>query len=187
MKIALIDSYDSFTFNIAHYLERFVEQCDVIPVDQVSINQLESYDRIVLSPGPGLPNERVELYEVIKSYYTRKPILGICLGHQAIAEFFNAQLFNMKEVHHGFARNMLLSNDELWETLPKAIKSARYHSWAVSQKNFSDDLKVIAIDAENKHIMAIKHKSYPIIGLQFHPESVLTENGLQIIENWIKY
>lgn len=187
MKVIIIDNYDSFTYNIMHYIEQYVNVCNVIKVDELVIDHIETYDKIVFSPGPGLPKDRPILNEIIKQYQGRKPILGICFGHQAIAEYFGSELFNMDEVHHGVSRSTkICTHSTIFKDLPEEIKTGRYHSWAVNSDTLSNDLKVLAIDKEQKTIMALEHKIYDIIGIQFHPESVLTEHGLKMIENWLK-
>ena len=186
MKILIIDNYDSFTYNIAHYVEQFVKTCEVIKIDQIKIKDIDDFDKIILSPGPGLPNERPVQNKIIETFYKSKPILGICLGHQALAEYFGSKLFNMKEVHHGVARDTKITvSDYLWETISPNFKSGRYHSWAIDSNNISEELEIIASDTESEIIMAFRHKKYDIRGIQFHPESILTENGLQIIKNWV--
>lgn len=187
MKVLIIDNYDSFTYNIAHYVEQFACLCHVIKIDEIELETIETYDKIILSPGPGLPSERPLLNEIIERFHQKKPILGICLGHQAIAEYFGCQLFNMPEVHHGIAKkNQILISDYLFEHLPQTFNTGRYHSWAVDSIDFSDALDITIEDSENKTIMAFSHKHLDIKGVQFHPESVLTEHGLKIIENWVK-
>jgi len=186
MKVLIIDNYDSFTYNIAHYVEQFAEVCKVIKVNHINIEDIDKFDKIILSPGPGLPSERPIQNEIIKQFYKSKSILGICLGHQAIAEYFGAKLFNMNEVHHGIARETITTkSDYLWNKVNSNFKSGRYHSWAVSLENLPKDFEVIANDKASKTIMAFRHKKYDIRGIQFHPESILTENGLQIIKNWV--
>jgi len=187
MKILIVDNYDSFTYNIVHYVEQFVNCCTVIKVDNIDIKQIKLYDKIILSPGPGLPNERPILNEIIQKYHQQKPILGICLGHQALAEYFGAKLFNMDNVHHGIARDTsFLGQDYLWGNTPLQYKTGRYHSWAIKKESLPDTLKIIAEDSLNKTIMAFSHKELDIKGIQFHPESILTENGKTIIKNWIE-
>lgn len=188
MKVLIIDNYDSFTYNIAHYVEQFASLCHVIKIDEIEFKTIEQYDKIILSPGPGLPSERPLLKKIIEAFYKTKPIFGICLGHQAIAEFFGCQLFNMPEVHHGIAKkSQILCNDYLFEHLPKTFHTGRYHSWAVNANEFPEALKITIEDLENKTVMAISHKKLDIKGVQFHPESVLTEHGLKLIENWVKH
>ncbi len=186
MKLAIIDNYDSFTFNIRHYAETFVDVCDVINIDKVDIDALKNYQKIIFSPGPGLPQEKPILWKILDAYQHVKPILGICFGHQAIAEYYGSKLFNMSEVHHGLARQtQIIGDDTIWEGLPTCFNTGRYHSWAVEKESLSSKLKITAQDAENGTIMALSHKTLNVKGIQFHPESVLTEYGKSIIKNWI--
>jgi len=188
MKIIIIDNYDSFTFNLYHYIKPFTKQCEVVKIDKIDFESIKNYDKIVLSPGPGLPKEQALLSQVIDSFYKTHPILGICLGHQAIAEFFGAKLINMKEVHHGIQRDtdLFFTKEEyLWANLPNTIASGRYHSWAVDAFNLPPDLEIIASDKNNNNIMALRHKIYDIRAIQFHPESILTPKGRHIIGNWV--
>ena len=186
MNIVIIDNYDSFTFNLVHYVEQFADNLDVIRNDKVEINQLDKYDKIILSPGPGLPSEVKTLEEIILKYCSTKPILGVCLGHQAIAETFGAKLINLKKVVHGEQRNTkIISEDYIFNNIPKDFQSGRYHSWVVSNKDLPTDIQITAIDDDNT-IMALSHKKYDIKGVQFHPESIMTEFGLEIIKNWVR-
>ncbi len=186
MKIAIIDNYDSFTFNIQHYVEQFAEVCRVINIDRVNLYELEQYDKLIFSPGPGLPKEKPVLWKVLDQFGTKKPILGICFGHQSIAEYFGAKLFNMETVHHGLSKTtQIAEKDVLWKELPKTFKTGRYHSWAVNAETLPNCLSVTAYDKCNKTIMAFRHKDLDIRGVQFHPESILTEYGLQMIKNWV--
>ncbi len=188
MKILIIDNYDSFTYNIAHYVEQFAEVCKVIKIDKINIEQIKDFDKIILSPGPGLPNERPIQNQIIDFFHPSKPILGICLGHQALAEYFGAKLYNMPHVHHGIARQTLIDKaDYLWTDIPNEFNSGRYHSWAVNSKNMPKNIEIIASDKETNSIMAFRHNKLDIRALQFHPESILTEYGLKIIENWVKH
>jgi len=186
MKIVIIDNYDSFTYNIAHYVEQFASLCTVIKVDKVKPNELDNYDKIILSPGPGLPVDRPLQNLIIKKFHQQKPILGICLGHQALAEYFGAKLINMDEVHHGVARNTnIIKPDYLWNNINTNFKTGRYHSWAVQKENLPENIIITSEDVDSKTIMSFKHNKWDIRGIQFHPESILTENGLQIIKNWV--
>ena len=187
MKIIIIDNYDSFTFNLLHYVEEFVEQVDVFRNDKISLKKIEKYDKIILSPGPGLPKDVPILHQIIKTYYKEKAILGICLGHQAIAESFGGSLFNLSKVVHGLARNTIITkkNEKLFQNIPNNFNSGRYHSWAVCKNNFPKTLEITAIDNENL-IMALSHKKYKVKGVQFHPESIMTNYGKEIINNFLK-
>ncbi len=186
MKVLIIDNFDSFTFNLLHYFEQFVQQVDVIRYGNKILNECEKYDRIVISPGPGLPSDYPLLHKLVGYYSDKKPILGICLGLQAIAEFFGSELTNMQDVNHGIAKNTYLTDikDSLFTDIPEKFLSGRYHSWIVSNEGLSPDLQVTAIDDSN-NIMALKHKVLNIKGVQFHPESILTPNGKEIIRNWV--
>ncbi len=188
MKIIVIDNYDSFTYNIAHYVEQYALECTVVKIDKINIEYINNYDKIILSPGPGLPNERPIQNQIIEKFYRQKPILGICLGHQALAEFFGANLFNMKEVHHGLTKKTeIIETDYLWENIPSEFKTGRYHSWAIEKDTLPKTLEIIAKDTQNGTIMSFKHKHLDIRGIQFHPESILTEHGLEIIKNWVEH
>ena len=184
-KILLIDNYDSFTYNLMHYLE-YSGKCTVhiFRNDCIDVDAIKNYDSIVISPGPGLPNDAGCLMQVLEQYHNTKKILGVCLGHQAIAEFFGATLYNLKQVYHGVATEINInSKDILYQNIPNKIRVGRYHSWAVSSENLPNDLEVTATDSSSI-IMSLNHKKYNIKSVQFHPESILTEYGLQLIENW---
>ena len=186
MKIVIIDNYDSFTYNLSHLIKEIGAEVTVIRNNQFTLNQLERFDKIVLSPGPGIPSEAGLLLDVIKTYKGRKPILGVCLGHQAIGEVFGGTLENLSDVFHGVAtEGTQFSNDYIFDSLPKRITMGRYHSWVVSRENFPTCLEVTAVSDEGQ-IMALKHKNYDIHGIQFHPESVLTPEGKTIVKNFIE-
>ena len=186
MKIVIIDNYDSFTYNLSHLIKEIGVEVTVIRNDQFTLNQLEPFDKIVLSPGPGIPSEAGLLLDVIKTYKGRKPILGVCLGHQAIGEVFGGTLENLSDVFHGVAtEGTQFSNDYIFDSLSKRITMGRYHSWVVSRENFPTCLEVTAVSDEGQ-IMALKHKNYDIHGIQFHPESVLTPEGKTIVKNFIE-
>jgi anthranilate synthase component II len=187
-KILVIDNYDSFTYNLVHYIESLTGVCpDVFRNDEIDIADVEKYDKILLSPGPGVPSQAGICIGLIKEYASSKSILGICLGHQAIGEAFGGKLLNLSEVYHGVASEVYItsSSDTLFEGLPVSIVAGRYHSWVVDSKGLPDCFTVTGLD-ENNIIMGISHKKYDVKGLQFHPESVLTEFGLEIIGNWLK-
>lgn len=187
MKIVIIDNYDSFTYNLSHLIKEIGAEVTVIRNDQFTLNQLERFDKIVLSPGPGIPSEAGLLLDVIKTYKGHKPILGVCLGHQAIGEVFGGTLENLSDVFHGVATDgTQFSNDYIFDSLPKRITMGRYHSWVVSRENFPTCLEVTAVSDEGQ-IMALKHKNYDIHGIQFHPESVLTPEGKTILRNFIDH
>ena len=196
MKIVIIDNYDSFTYNLAHLVKELGAEVTVLRNDQFSLNDLEPFDKIILSPGPGIPSEAGLLLDVIRHYAGRKPILGVCLGHQAIGEVFGAQLENLSEVFHGVATPCQISDnpvsgesgfvsiDPIFKGLPSTITVGRYHSWVVSKEDFPACLEVTATSPEGQ-IMALRHRQYNIHGIQFHPESVLTPDGKSIIKNYI--
>ncbi|WP_423148765.1 anthranilate synthase component II [Rubrolithibacter danxiaensis] len=187
MKILVIDNYDSFTFNLVHLLNECGYEATVWRNDKFSIDQVEEFDKILLSPGPGIPSEAGLLLDVIKTYSPKKSILGVCLGMQAIGEVFGGNLYNLTRPVHGRATEMKVLDDEdpLFKNLPEQFNIGRYHSWAVSTKGFPDDLKVTAQDTDGV-IMALRHKNLDVSGVQFHPESVLTEHGKQLIKNWLE-
>ena len=187
MKIVIIDNYDSFTYNLAHLVRELGAEVEVYRNDQFAMSQLEGFDKIILSPGPGIPSEAGQLLEVIKSYAGKKPILGVCLGHQAIGEVFGARLTNLDDVFHGVAtEGTQLSNDYVFAGLPKRIIMGRYHSWVVSTDNLPDCLQITATSDEGQ-IMGLRHRNLDIHGIQFHPESVLTPDGRTIIRNFISH
>lgn len=186
MKTLIIDNYDSFTYNLSHMIKELGADVTVIRNDQFTLSQLEPFGKIILSPGPGIPSEAGLLPDVIKTYAGRKPILGVCLGHQAIGEVFGGKLENLSDVFHGVAtEGTQFSNDYIFDSLPRRITMGRYHSWVVSRDNLPACLEVTAVSDEGQ-IMALRHKSYDIHGIQFHPESVLTPMGRRIVENFIK-
>lgn len=185
MSIFIIDNFDSFTYNILHILEKYSENIVVKRVNEVKKSEIKDYEKILISPGPGLPCDYKILKDIILEN-TDKSILGICLGHQAIAEAFSCSLYNTEIVNHGVQKNtIILENDnKLFAGIPPKFLSGRYHSWAVKKENFSTQLRISAIDDEGV-IMGISHKVFDIQGIQFHPESVLTPEGEKILKNWI--
>ncbi len=186
MKVVIIDNYDSFTYNLSHLVKELGAEVTVFRNDMFKLEQLESYDKIILSPGPGIPCEAGLLLDVIKCYAGKKPILGVCLGHQAIGESFGGKLTNLSEVYHGVATPCAITKkDYLFEGLPEKIEIGRYHSWVVDNDGFPDCLEVTSVSDEG-YIMSLRHKKYDIRGIQYHPESVLTPDGKKIIENWLK-
>lgn len=185
MRIVIIDNYDSFTYNLAHLVRELGADVDVLRNDMFELPDLEPYDRIMLSPGPGIPSEAGLLLDVIRAYSGRKPMLGICLGHQAIGEAFGASLVNLTDVYHGVATTgTQLGNDPIFDSLPQRITMGRYHSWVVSGEKFPDCLLITA-ESDDGQIMALRHREYNVRGIQFHPESVLTPDGRTIIQNWM--
>lgn len=185
MKIVIIDNYDSFTYNLSHLIKEVGAEVEVYRNDQFEMEWLERFDKIVLSPGPGIPSEAGLLLDVIRTYAGRKPILGVCLGHQAIGEVFGGRLENLSDVFHGVAtEGTQLSNDYIFAGLPERITMGRYHSWVVSRDALPPCLEITALSDEGQ-VMALRHKHHDIHGIQFHPESVLTPMGKRIIENFI--
>lgn len=188
MKILILDNYDSFTYNLVHMVEKITGTYpDVFRNDEISIKDVGAYDIIMLSPGPGIPDEAGILKDVIKEYASIKPIFGVCLGLQAITEVFGGKILNMDEVYHGVATEMevIKDNTVLFQNVPTKFPAARYHSWIASNEHLPDELEVTAID-EDGGIMAIRHKKYNVRAVQFHPESILTEVGEQIVRNFIE-
>lgn len=185
--ILVIDNYDSFTYNLVHLLQELKEDYVVVRNDKFNLDDVEKYDKILLSPGPGIPEEAGLLMDVIKRYSPTKSILGICLGQQAIAEVFGAKLYNMPKPLHGVATSIQVTDptEQLFNEFPTDSKIGRYHSWAVDPQTLTEDLKVTAVDP-NGVIMALTHAKYDVKGMQFHPESILTDNGKTLIANWIK-
>jgi anthranilate synthase component 2 len=187
MRILLLDNYDSFTYNLVHYLEMNEDvTVEVVRNDSIDIELPSRFDRIVLSPGPGLPSESGLLMDIIKKYAGMKPMLGVCLGLQAMAEVYGGTLKNLEDVLHGVARKVIVvePGEPLFKGLPSTFPGGRYHSWVADKNTLPACFRVTAID-EQENIMAIRHKEYDLCGVQFHPESVLTENGEKIIANWL--
>lgn len=186
MKTVIIDNYDSFTYNLSHLLKELGAEVTVVRNDKFNLPDLESYDKIILSPGPGIPSEAGLLLDVIRTYAGKKPILGVCLGHQAIGEVFGARLENLKDVYHGVqTEGTQLGNDYIFRGLPKRVMMGRYHSWVIARDSMSDVLEVTAM-SDDGEIMALRHRQYDIHGIQFHPESVLTPEGYTIVNNFLK-
>ena len=202
MKILVFDNYDSFTYNLVHLVEKIIHgKVDVVRNDQLPLEKAADYDKIILSPGPGIPVEAGDLLPLIKEYAPKKAMLGVCLGHQAIGEVFGGKLKNLSTVYHGVATEVRINNGKTMETsslrpihpsrfdlfkgLGSTIEAGRYHSWIIDEEGFPEELEVTARD-ENNYIMALQHKSYDLQGVQFHPESVLTPSGEMILRNWLK-
>lgn len=187
MRILVLDNYDSFTYNLVHYLEKVSDaEIEVHRNDKITLKEIEQFDKILLSPGPGIPSEAGILLDLIKTYASSKSILGVCLGQQAIAEAFGGSLNNLSEVFHGVSTPIeIIGEDILFKNIPKKLNVGRYHSWAVNKNDLPKDLEITAVDGQGS-IMALKHKTHDVRGVQFHPESVLTEHGLEMIENWVK-
>ena len=187
MKILVFDNYDSFTYNIVHAVKKLgYSDVDVYRNDRIALEDVAKYDKIILSPGPGVPSESGILLDVIQTYAPTKSIFGVCLGEQAIGEAFGAKLVNLSEVYHGVSSEItVVSDDVLFRNLPEKITVGRYHSWAVSTADFPECLEITALD-EQGMIMALRHKTCDVRGVQFHPESVLTPMGEKVIENFLK-
>ena len=192
MKIVIIDNYDSFTYNLAHLIKELGAEVTVYRNDEPEVQALIDnadnieFDKIVLSPGPGIPSEAGLLLDVIRTFAGKKPMLGVCLGHQAIGEVFGGQLTNLSDVFHGVAtEGTQFANDPIFEGLPKRIVMGRYHSWVVSKDGFPSCLEITA-ESDEGQVMALRHKEYDIHGIQFHPESVLTTEGKTMLGNWLK-
>lgn len=187
MKVAIIDNYDSFTYNLAHLVKELGAEVTVYRNDRFRLEQLEAFDKIILSPGPGIPSEAGLLPDVIKTYAGKKPMLGVCLGHQAIGECFGGRLTNLSEVFHGVAtEGSQWGNDYIFDGLPQRIVMGRYHSWVVDREGLPDCLEVTA-ESDEGQIMGLRHKEYDIHGIQFHPESVLTPEGRTMVGNFLKH
>ena len=187
MKLLLLDNYDSFTYNLVHLIEKVSDiHIDVIRNDKISIDAVLNYDKILLSPGPGLPKDAGIMPKLIKTYGSSKSILGVCLGLQAIGEAYGATLKNLDTVFHGIATPIsIISEDVLFDGCPKTFTVGRYHSWVVNTNNLPNDLQITSVDADG-NIMALKHASHDVRGVQFHPESILSECGEMMIRNWLK-
>ena len=184
--VVIIDNYDSFTYNLAHLVKELGAKVDVLRNDQFKIEELEQYDKSILSPGPGVPEEAGLLLDVIRTYSGKKPILGVCLGDQAIGQVFGGRLVNLSKGFHGAQTDIQLSEpDYIFRGLPARIPVGRYHSWVVDTENFPETLAITAVSPEGQ-IMALKHREYDVRGIQFHPESVLTPDGKQIMANWLQ-
>lgn len=187
MKILLLDNYDSFTYNLLHILRELGADVEVHRNDCITLDEVDRFDKILLSPGPGIPEEAGILLSLIRRYAPTKSILGVCLGEQAIGEAFGATLINLTEVHHGICSDIrVVAAEPLFRGLENGFRAGRYHSWAVAQENFPDCLEITAVDAEEGQIMALRHRQFDVRGIQFHPESVLTPRGKEIIANWVK-
>ena len=187
MKILVLDNYDSFTYNLVYLIRQlgYGEQLDIRRNDAFALDEVEQFDKILLSPGPGIPEEAGLMPALLQRYRATKSILGICLGHQAIAEAFGGKLHNLAEVQHGVAATLTVVPDRLFAGLPSQFAVGRYHSWVVDEAYLPADLEVIG-RTPDQQIMAIRHKHYDLRGLQFHPESILTEHGSQLIQNWLQ-
>lgn len=187
LRILILDNYDSFTFNLFHYCKQFCEDVVVLRNDEVKLEELSSFDKFVLSPGPGLPQDAGIMNELISRFHKERPILGVCLGMQAIAEFYGGVLSNLPQVLHGVQSECIVKSGgaQLFKGIHSPFKIGHYHSWVVEPSSLPTELEISSIN-EHGHIMAIQHRTDPVCGVQFHPESILTEHGLKIIENWIR-
>lgn len=187
MKTVIIDNYDSFTYNLAHLVKELDAKVSVVRNDQFRLSELKPFDKIILSPGPGIPTEAGLLMDVIDAYAPVKPILGVCLGHQAIGEYFGGKLTNLSQVFHGIASTIsITAPDYIYKELPAQVQVGRYHSWVVDNEGLPDCLEVTSVSEEGQ-IMSLRHKQYDVRGIQYHPESVLTPEGRKIIANWLKH
>ena len=193
MKLLVVDNYDSFTYNLVHLVEKILGvKVTVFRNDQIDLDAVNEYDKIILSPGPGIPSEAGLLLPLIKAYAPKKSILGVCLGHQAIGESFGGKLINLSTVYHGLATPIQLvptsskqEANDVFQGFENELIVGRYHSWVISDEGFPDELEITARD-HNNYIMALRHKTYDVQGVQFHPESVLTPEGEKILRNWLK-
>jgi anthranilate synthase component 2 len=188
MKLLVFDNYDSFTYNLVHIVKKLgFTDVEVHRNDRISLEEINRFDKIILSPGPGVPSESGILLELIKTYASSKSIFGVCLGVQAIAEAFGGSLLNLPQVYHGIASEVSIFDDEvLFRNLPETITAGRYHSWVVNDSTLPPCLQITAKD-EQGTIMALKHRTFDVRGVQFHPESVLTPSGEQILKNWLEF
>ncbi|MFC2125878.1 anthranilate synthase component II [Bacteroidota bacterium] len=189
MKILVFDNYDSFTYNLVHIIRDlgYDRDMDIFRNDKIPIEKVKKYDKILLSPGPGVPRDAGIMEDLIAEYAHAKSILGVCLGHQGIAEVFNAELYNMPIVLHGITTGATLKhrNEKIFDGVPEQINVCRYHSWAVVPETVNDDLEITALDDEGV-VLGIRHKKFDVHGVQFHPEAYMTEYGIKMIENWLK-
>jgi anthranilate synthase component 2 len=186
-RVLIIDNYDSFTYNLVHLVNELGLECEVWRNDQFKLEDVEQFDKIILSPGPGVPSEAGLLLDVIKTYAPTKSIFGVCLGQQAIAEAFGGSLYNLSRPMHGISTPIKVTDagEQLFTNLPDNISVGRYHSWVVSKQDLPDVLTITAIDEKDDSIMALRHKTLDVRGVQFHPESVLTEYGKEMMGNWL--
>ena len=194
MRVLVFDNYDSFTYNLVHLVHKVVNaKVDVYRNNEIPLEKVKEYDKIILSPGPGIPSEAGLLLPLVKEYASSKSILGVCLGHQAIGEAFDGKLINLETVFHGISTPVFIhtenqdpgSHTQLFDDLPSQFTVGRYHSWVISDEDFPKELNVTARDA-NGYIMAVEHKNFDVQGVQFHPESVLTPGGETILKNWFR-
>jgi anthranilate synthase component 2 len=186
MKVLVLDNYDSFTYNLVHMLRELNVDLEVFRNDEISLEEVNRFDKILLSPGPGLPSEAGIMPALLKKYSPIKSVLGVCLGHQAIGECFGGSLYNLPRVFHGIASDIeVLESDHLYAGLPGTFRVCRYHSWVIAEENLPSDLIITSRDVSGT-IMSIRHKTYDVQGVQYHPESIMTEHGMTLIKNWIE-
>jgi anthranilate synthase component II len=188
MKLLVLDNYDSFVYNIVHIIKElgYGDNMDVVRNDKIKLEEVSKYDKILLSPGPGIPSEAGIMQDLIRKYGPEKSIFGVCLGHQGIGEVFGATLINLDEVYHGLAiKTKVIADDLIFDGVPKTFMSGRYHSWAIDPRSDLKNLVITASD-DKGNIMALRHNKYNVRGVQFHPESILTENGKVMLKNWLK-
>ncbi len=188
MKVLITDNNDSFTYNLAQLVEKAgFGYPEIIKTNQLNLDRVKDFDKILISPGPGLPKDFPNLFRLLELYSSSKSILGVCLGHQAIAEYFGAKLFNMNKVYHGVTKkvNILKPDDYLFKDIPDGFEGGLYHSWAVSEEDFPPELQITA-KADDGIIMSLSHRTFDVRGIQFHPESIMTKSGSAIILNWLK-
>ncbi len=187
-RILVIDNYDSFTYNLVHYLRNLTEESiDIFRNDEITIEEIKKYDKILMSPGPGIPVEAGICLDMVREYAKSKSIMGVCLGHQAIGEAFGGKIINLDHVYHGVATliHIIIDKDPLYEEIPKKLNVGRYHSWVIDRKTLPECFSITCED-EKGMIMGISHNTFDLKGVQYHPESVLTEHGMKIMENWLK-
>ncbi len=188
MKILVLDNYDSFTYNLVHIINHLGYAVDIFRNDKISLSDVGAYDKILLSPGPGIPDEAGIMKQVIETYGPAKSILGVCLGHQGISEVYGARLFNIPKVLHGVTSTAIIRDREeyLFEGVPDTFQATHYHSWAVQAESFTPQMKITAVNGEGL-VMGLRHTRYDVRGVQFHPESIMTPEGPKMIENWLKH
>lgn len=188
MRILLLDNYDSFTYNLVHHIEEIQgNEVEVLRNDEISVEAVAAYDCIIISPGPGVPKESGITLEVIKKYYSTKPILGVCLGLQAIVESFGGEIYNLDDIYHGITSDIVVvdKNDPLFKGVPSPFPAGRYHSWAAVKEGFPEVLKITAVDKEGS-VMALRHRTADLWAVQFHPESIMTPDGKQMLANFLE-
>lgn len=185
MKILVVDNYDSFTYNLVHIIRELGYDMRIVLNDQFELAEVDLYDHILLSPGPGIPKNAGLMPSLINQYASSKNILGVCLGHQAIGEAFGGELLNLDRVYHGIVTPIeILESDQLFDGLPDSYQVCRYHSWVIKKESIPNDLLITSV-AENGNIMSVRHKTFNVRGVQFHPESIMTEHGIQLMKNWL--